>query len=77
MCIRDSNNATVTLTVSRAVKVPQLIGKTVEQARREAKKQHLDLEIDDSASDSDRIVLQSPMPGSKATAGDSIEVSTL
>lgn len=73
----DPNDATVTLTVSRAVKVPQLIGKTVEQARREAKKQHLDLDIDDSASDSDRIVLQSPMPGSKATAGDSIEVSTL
>ncbi|MFW9253592.1 PASTA domain-containing protein [Corynebacterium amycolatum] len=73
----NPNDATVTLTVSRAVKVPQLLGKTVAQARREAEKQHLQLDIDGSANDDDRIVLQSPRPGAKATAGDSISVSTL
>ena len=73
----NPNDATVTLTVSRAVKVPQLLGKTVSQARREAEKQHLQLDIDGSANDDDRIVLQSPRPGAKATAGDSISVSTL
>lgn len=73
----NPNEATVTLTVSKAVKVPQLLGKTVAQARREADKQHLQLDIDGSASDDDRIVLQSPRPGAKATAGDSISVSTL
>ncbi|STC40577.1 Stk1 family PASTA domain-containing Ser/Thr kinase [Corynebacterium amycolatum] len=73
----NPNDATVTLTVSRAVKVPQLLGKTVAQARREAEKQHLQLDIDGSANDNDRIVLQSPRPGAKATAGDSISVSTL
>lgn len=73
----NPNDATVTLTVSRAVKVPQLLGKTVAQARREAEKQHLQLDIDGSANEDDRIVLQSPRPGAKATAGDSISVSTL
>ncbi|TXS75465.1 Stk1 family PASTA domain-containing Ser/Thr kinase [Corynebacterium sp. LK11] len=73
----NPNDATVTLTVSRAVKVPQLLGKTVAQARREAEKQHLQLDIDGSANENDRIVLQSPRPGAKATAGDSISVSTL
>lgn len=73
----NPNDATVTLTVSRAVKVPQLLGKTVAQARREAEKQHLQLDIDGAANDDDRIVLQSPRPGAKATAGDSISVSTL
>ncbi|WP_048758989.1 Stk1 family PASTA domain-containing Ser/Thr kinase [Corynebacterium vitaeruminis] len=73
----NPNDATVTLTVSRAVKVPQLLGKTVAQARREAEKQHLQLDIDGSVNDDDRIVLQSPRPGAKATAGDSISVSTL
>lgn len=73
----NPNDATVTLTVSRTVKVPQLLGKTVAQARREAEKQHLQLEIDGSVKDDDRIVLQSPRPGAKATAGDSISVSTL
>ena len=73
----NPNDATVTLTVSRAVKVPQLLGKTVAQARREAEKQHLQLDIDVSANEEDRIVLQSPRPGAKATAGDSISVSTL
>ena len=73
----NPNDATVTLTVSRAVKVPQLLGKTVAQARREAEKQHLQLDIDGSANNDDRIVLQSPRPGAKATAGDSISVSTL
>lgn len=73
----NPNDATVTLTVSRAVKVPQLLGKTVAQARREAEKQHLQLDIDVSANEDDRIVLQSPRPGAKATAGDRISVSTL
>lgn len=73
----NPNDATVTLTVSRAVKVPQLLGKTVAQARREAEKQHLQLDIGGSANEDDRIVLQSPRPGAKATAGDSISVSTL
>ncbi|MDO5029661.1 MAG: PASTA domain-containing protein [Corynebacterium sp.] len=73
----DPDNATVTLTVSRSVKVPQLMGKTVKQARREAEKQNLELEVSGSASENDRVLVQSPLPGSRAKAGDSIKVSTL
>lgn len=73
----DPDDATVTLTVSRSVKVPQLMGKTVKQARREAEKQNLELEVSGSASEHDRVLVQSPLPGSRAKEGDSIKVSTL
>lgn len=75
--IVDPDNATVSITVSRAVKVPRLMGKTVGQARREAEERHLELEIDSAAGDSDRILMQSPRPGATASEGDTVKVTAL
>nr|WP_120492276.1 PASTA domain-containing protein [Corynebacterium lactis] len=73
----DPANPSVILYVSRRVEVPRLIGRTVEQARREAEKNNLQLRIDGDASDSDRVFLQSPRPGADAKAGDVVTVQAL
>lgn len=58
----DPSNAQVDLTVTRQIRVPMVIGRTVKDAVNALKREGFEVEGVDDASNSDRIISQSPAP---------------
>lgn len=72
----DPNSDTrVTLRVSNAQKVPFVLGKTGESAKRQLQQQGFDVKL--NGDPNGRVYRQSPSPGSTAKEGDTIEISTI
>lgn len=73
----DPENPRVELLVSTRVDVPNLLGSTISDARRTAERAGLRFEVSNDASDSDRVMTQSPRPGATASRGDKVTVRGL
>ena len=72
----DPEGSAIVITVSRKVEVPRLVGRTVSEARREAERAHLELNLPADASDCDRVIWQDPRPGPQGPAGSRVSVRT-
>lgn len=64
----------VDLVVSNRIEVPNILGSTIADARKELEKLGLKLEIKNDATDDDRVISQSPRSGSNAKRGDVVTV---
>ncbi len=70
----DPENPEVTLYVSNRVEVPNLLGKNVDEARELLEERGLRLDVSNTATDDDIVFTQSPLPGRKVSAGDTVRV---
>ncbi|WP_027011895.1 Stk1 family PASTA domain-containing Ser/Thr kinase [Corynebacterium freiburgense] len=68
----DPQNAQVDLTVTRQIRVPLVIGRTVKDAVAALKREGFEVEGVDDASNSDRIISQSPAPTTLVEYGSTI-----
>ncbi|WP_448852361.1 PASTA domain-containing protein [Corynebacterium sp. 335C] len=73
----DPDSPGVTVYVSETVEVPMLIGRTVDDARREAEARGLRISTPGGANGGDLVITQSPRPGASAKEDDVVEVRTL
>ncbi|MDN6259371.1 MAG: PASTA domain-containing protein, partial [Corynebacterium sp.] len=73
--VDPSSSTTVTLNESTMVRVPFIIGRSVESAREALEDEGLSMEVD-GRSDG-RVITQSPGPTSRAAVGDTVTVRTL
>ncbi|MGP9725107.1 Stk1 family PASTA domain-containing Ser/Thr kinase [Corynebacterium sp. AOP40-9SA-29] len=73
--VDPSSSTTVTLNESTMVRVPFIIGRSVDSAREALEDEGLSMEVD-GRSDG-RVITQSPGPTSRAAVGDTVTVRTL